>query len=837
MTPPPPVASPRRRRLRRALFALAAFEIVYVLAFEWAARSGHLATWINRRPEKIAISFASAHSFLPFWVRATGLDLHGQTPRQRWRVRADRAGGWISPVGLFRRTIRFPSIRAEGGDFWLRREQLAPAGPEEAALAAVRAARMPPLDALPPLAVPRAPSAKPKWSFELPRIAASGFREVWLGQLRLAGEIGAHGSFAMYSGRELEVGPSRLEFAGIRAAIGETEVGRALGGSADLSIARYPFKEARGLAALPSISGKADLRGEVAERELLGLFLQRAPWLSFGETLGALSAHLEVENGQVLPSTQAEFAHPDLEISAFDFRAAGDAHIRFAIRPVEGGADGQQAALVVQYNDFAVRSGGEPTPHIVGSGLSLVATTPALDLESVLNSTRVRIDLGTARIPDLAAFNPWIPASSGLVLAGGGGALSGHLDADLAANEAHGEFRAAIDAAQVRFRDLDLAGSVGVEVRIPSADLDRRTFDLSGTRLELTDFRSPQAEAAGPAAPAVPATAPSAAPAATPSAAPSATAAGADGWWAHLELVEGRLTMPPAATMSGRFAVQLRDSVPLVGLFETRKELPNWVERLLTVQDIRAGGRLGWSPAETALDDLSTQFRKATIRARLRLGREAKRGVMMVEWHRLALGLRIDNAEKKWKLVGVRKWFDGADLGAAARAGSADDPLSEEALGQAPLAGAPKAAGSAAGELADFELPDVDFAFEIVPGSAASGELDGDPDREAVALLALPSLAEPHALRLAAVDLVDGRAVPIASLELAAGTRVQALRIAQAAVEVELLVPVSGEPAGIASGKESLRWRPRTGAPEEVSRQQGWSSESAGAAVPEGPQN
>jgi hypothetical protein len=457
----------------------------------------------------------------------------------------------------------------------------------------------------------------------------------------------------MYSGQELEVGPSRIEFSGIRASIGEAEVGSGLAGGSDLRIARYPFKEKRGREAFPFVSGKADLRGQVAERELLGLFLQRAPWLSFGPSPGEVTAHLEVENGQVGPGTRADFVHPDLETSAFDFRAVGDARIHFEIRPDESGGSGRQAAVVVKYDDFTVHSGESLRPQFVGSGLSVVATTPALELGSILDSTRVQIDLGTARIPDLAAFNDWLPPSLGLVLTSGDGALSGSLDADLAANSAHGEFRAAIDAAKMRYRDLDLAGSVKVAVRIPSADLDRRAFDLAGTRLDLADFRS-RRRAASPAVlgQLLPLT---------------------DG--GPISSSPGSLLMPPMAAMKGASrsicATRCRR-----GLFETRKDL-HWVERLLTVEDIRAGGTLAWNPAETALDDLSTEFRKATIRARLRLGREAKRGVMMVEWHRLALGLRIDNASRNWKLVGVRDWFAKADLGAPMVPQPEDHPLSK----------------------------------------------------------------------------------------------------------------------------------------------------------------
>jgi hypothetical protein len=782
LTTSPQVRLSRRRWLNRCLYGLLALEVLYVLAFEWAARSGNLARWIDRRPEKIAIAFASAHSYFPFRVSASGLELHGQTPKLRWRLRADRASGWISPLGLLRRTVRFPRIEAHGGEFWLRREAVGPAGPGDDAVSAAREARMPPLAALAPLATPRPAPTRPKWSFELPRVAATGFREVWLGQLRLAGEFGAAGSFSMFAGRELEVGPTRLSYSGVRASIGEAEVGSGLGGGADLRIARYPFKEERGLAALRFLSGSADVEGALAEQALLGLFLSRAPWLSFGSTMGQLQAHLEAERGELRPGTRVEFQHPRLEMRAFDFRAEGDARIHFAVRAKE--TPGAVAAVLeVSFDDFAVRAGEERRPQFVGSGLSLVATTSERELERVLDSSRVRIDLGTARIPDLAAFGAWIPSSSGLSLVGGSGTLIGSFDADLAANDARGEFVAAIDSAAVRFRDLDLRGGIRVDLHIPKGDLARRSFDLTGTQLRLHDFRSPQAEAAGPAA---------------------ASASG--GWWAHFTLADGKLQLPPEAAASGRFEVNLRDSVPLLGLFETRKELPRWVERLLTVEDIRAGGRLSWSPAETALGDLSTQISNATLRARMRFGTGSRKGVLMVEWHRLALGLRIDNAAKQWKFAGVREWFAKSDLGSSRSAARGDSPISEAALAHAELVGS--------GHDPRVELPKVGFQYEVVPGSSVRGELDGDPGPEVAAVIALPNVAASNSLRLAAADLVDGRAIPIGSYELAPGLRVLSLTIVEREVIAKLAASATSGSAEKAEATQPLHWRPLAAAPK-----------------------
>jgi hypothetical protein len=764
------------RWLRRIAIGLLLVELAYIVVFEWAARSGRLEHWINRRPEKFVLAFASAHSFFPFHVTATGLELQGQTPRVRWRARAEEATGWISPLPLFRRTLRIPSVEASGGEFWLRHEAKVLGLVAARASESEREGLLPPLPPLQPRADPRPPSTRPKWSFELPQIEASGYRDVWLDGLRLGGEFAARGGFSMFSGREVEVAPSRVEWNAVRAAIGETEIGRVLGGAAEISVERYSYKERRGRAALQYISGTAEVRGELADGELLGLFLRRAPWLSFGTSLGELDARLRVTKGDLEAGSRVEFRHPRLETKLFDFQAVGDARIHFEVQAPAAGDSQERAILTVLYEDFAVRSGAETEPLFLGTGLSLVATTSKLELGSVLDSTRMKIDVGTARIPDFTTFNSWLPASSGLSVLGGAGALTGTLDADLATNRATGDFHASIEGAALRFRDLDLAGVVKVDLHIPDADLDRRTFELAGSRVELSDFHCPQAEAAGPSV-------------------------ASSGWWARVALDEGRLTLPPTPSAHGRFQVELRDSVPLVGLFETRKNLPSWVARLLTVENIRAGGTFAWSRSETLLDHLATQFRGANIQGRIRFGRASRQGQLMVEWRRLALGLQIENARKNWKFIGVRDWYANSELGSPFEASAGDDPLSEAALGQAELGGAM--------DLSSVELPATDFAYEVVPGSPVTGELDGDAGLEAVAVIALPSVAAPRSLRLAAADLVDGRAVAIASLELAPSTVVLSLTIEGETVVARLQVPGPAGAIDTPAVEKTVRWQPR----------------------------
>ena len=118
----------------------------------------------------------------------------------------------------------------------------------------------------------------------------------------------------------------------------------------------------------------------------------------------------------------------------------------------------------------------------------------------------------------------------------------GELEADLAANDAHGRFEAEIDAATVQFRDLELSGEVKLTIEIPRADLRKRTFDLAGTRLELAHFRSPQAESAM-----------------------RASRLSSPGWWAEWTLDQGQVAVKGFGTFERRIRKGRAYKHPLTG--------------------------------------------------------------------------------------------------------------------------------------------------------------------------------------------------------------------------------------------------------------------------------
>ena len=470
-------------RIRRtALFLLAGLalgELFYVGVFEWVARSGQLEEWINRRPDKVRMQFASAHSYFPFRVTLEKLDLAVQSTRLQWRVTADEASGWISPTPLLARRFRVEAARASGVEFALRRRIDAAGDP------------LPPTEFLPSIgefAAQRKPQRagtplRPLWSFEFPRVAARKVRSLWLEQLRVAGEMRASGGFSIRRRREAEVEGSRIEIQGGTLALAGEPLAGEVGGRVSFSSVPYVYREHRGLAALPYLDAAAKLEGTAFAGALLRRYLARLPWLEFDDQPIPFHADMKMRRGALVAGSSFSTEKAAQAIQFFGFEARGIAGLRFG---VHRSVDGDRADLELRYDDFELRRRRSDPAVISGSGLSLAASTHDLRPFGFPDDGKVLLDLGEAQIIDLVGFSDLIPTSAGLALAGGKGGVHGRLEIDR--ESAKGEVKARLTNVALLSNGVRFTGGLALEVPIMSQDLPGRQFDFAGAKLEPHRF-------------------------------------------------------------------------------------------------------------------------------------------------------------------------------------------------------------------------------------------------------------------------------------------------------------------------------------------------------------
>lgn len=622
-------------RLAVALvLAAVALYPLYLVAGNWYLRSGDLEKRLNRRPERLLIQAGSAWTLWPGVIHVRDFRIRNQTRTAQWWAAMDSGTFELNLLGLRDRELVITGLKGSGVSFRLRRRadgrkwnrplrtDLQPAIPGFA---------NPP--ARPPERIyPRKPALKAKlrrdpWRIRLAQVDLDTVREIWIDEFRFAGDAGIAGGFDMTVWRRLMIDPTRLQIVSGAVSLGagpkaQTILAQA-SGRIDGEISPYVPAEHRGWKMFRFLSGRAEVEGSVPSLAFLDEYLKKTRWVRVEAKDGPVAINLRMRRGRILPESRLE-ARPDrLAASALDYRAEGPGRVVWEVLP------GEESRLALEFASYQVTRRGHRKPHVRGRDLRIAAVNgePKLVERDLFTPKRIEIAMPTAEVPDLSFYNAYLPGRSGLELTGGSGRMSATFRA--AAPEWTGSGSLRLDARGVagRFEGRPLRGDLAVRTLIREADFRGRRFDVSGTKIDVTRVSVPGA-------------------------------AGGD-WWARAHL--DRAVIEPGAPVFLRARVEstLSDPRPIFAFVapETRDKVLRWMDDLMT-QAVGAVADVSVGDGAVAVDDLAVAGGQAKIQGRLRFGGAPKQGILYASYGRWDVGVELDGAQRDWKILRPRKWFE-----------------------------------------------------------------------------------------------------------------------------------------------------------------------------------
>lgn len=630
MTFPWPRLRPWLRVILWTLAALALFELAWISFFSWAAGSGRLRDWSNRRPEKVRLEYASVSSLWPGLIEIDGLVVRGRTANGiEWQVEADRVRAQLALLPLLGRRLIIRGAQISGVEV----RSLSPATEEEGDAPRAAARSLRPMTGSPGATTAlgggerrrRRPSSR--WTFEFRRLHVAGVRTIVVDDSELSGEIEGELGFAVRSASgEGEIFASRVEIGDLLLRHRGDELGRELAGTLELRVAPYRYREERGRALLPHTSGRLQLRGQLDDRPVLAELLRRAPWISVEPGVAPFVADLRIERGRLRAGSRIEAPRAGRNVRTFDFTIEGPNALSLVVDR-DGGVD--RARWQVGFESFTLRRDGIESPLLEGQGLAVVGVARPPDLADLAAKSELRLELGKARAPDLGFLVGWLPAAARIEHLAGSGEVSGALSAQVDDLRPGGAVEARFDDVRLRWGGLDFAGRVEMKLAVAGGDFEARRLDVGGTRLLLADFAAPD----------------------------FVSESASSKWWMQLLVDGGSVSFGPPLVVESRFQTRLRDTAPLVALFETRRDLPRWAERLLTEEDLRATGRLRAGPEEFEIERIDTELLGGKLSMRLRFAGEERQGKLLLAWRRLALGAGFEGDRRELHLSNAREWF------------------------------------------------------------------------------------------------------------------------------------------------------------------------------------
>ncbi|CAM3342407.1 hypothetical protein [Halomonas lysinitropha] len=442
--------------------------------------------------------------------------------------------------------------------------------------------------------------------------------------------------------REANLGNGRLDLSGSRLSMqaATTASGPRLRTRVVAREARLgPMSGQDGQAA--GLDGDLVLEGMVANLGFLDDFLPAAHGLTLAGN-GRFRASLHLTDGRLRPGSQLLVEADDLAVGFLEFTANGRGRLEAEI---DGEHEAPGARLRLTLPRFSLHRTGEAKAYVEGRHFSLETETPHFSLDpgdrSLQNFT-TRVQLPIAEVDDLSRYNAYLPEGAGVALLGGRAGLE--VDLHLEGVRARGDVTLQAFDTTIRFGAQRLDGDLRLEARLRDGDLLSRRFDASGSLLRLDNIQRQDEQTRGEA-----------------------------GWWARLEITEGRLDWTRPLQLDARLDLAMRDSGLLAHLFLSRARDWEWLGRRLTVNDIRGSARLH-------LDDDTLQLREARLTgdslemlADLVFRDDVPNGSLYARLGMLAAGVSLEKGRPEVRLLRPRRWYER-------RQASGEEDLPEEEL-------------------------------------------------------------------------------------------------------------------------------------------------------------
>jgi len=618
------------------LLAVLLLEGLYLLVGNLFLRPSLGPDWVNRKPDKLELSWDGGWTVVPGIVHLRGLRIDAHAGRGAWGLELDTARAVIALQDLPRKCFRIAHLQGEGLSFWAQ----TPTKKEPGDTAAEDA----PSSTKPAPSAQRKKSRKP-WRIRLDKVAVAKVREVAIPPYRYRGSGQLRGDLDL----ELRGGPLAISSAVLELEAGDLEIAESEAGarveSLDLELRLDPSRreERRGRQILRFLSGRLRLAASETQLAPLGFLIRRVPSMDL-EGQGSLAVDISMDHGRILQGSTLS-ASGFSQVSYLNSQVSGRGTIVGEVLD-EGGTN--EAQLTVSFDRFEVRQGDLPQaqqaePHVFGTGARIRLTSQALDLVANLDEggapeVEAVVEIPNSEVPHLETYNRFLPADAGVEILQGEGTLSGTFFLKAPEGQWSGSMAIAAKQLRLKLNDIGFEGEVHLEAVLPNGGIRERRSSLSGTSIRIDRARFFQVSSTRKKK--------------------KPGRSDENLWWARIELPEGEVGLSQPAALQASFRATMRDSSPFLALVIKDRKSPLWLREALTVEGIAGTGRIFFRPRQIAARELAFVVgNHIELQGHLRFSKPSLSALLFSRYRKLSASVLLQDGQRDWDLVGSRKWF------------------------------------------------------------------------------------------------------------------------------------------------------------------------------------
>lgn len=369
------------------------------------------------------------------------------------------------------------------------------------------------------------------------------------------------------------------------------------------------------------LSGKVEARWHFASLRWLGPLLASKPWLHVdGE--GDLNGTLKLDAGRIAEGSTLDIPRVALRADVLGNLFAGDAH---AHAEATGTGKAAHIATTLDVDHFTLAPSTAATQTFLRGHNLKITTRSAADLTQQRETLDAHLRFSDAEVPDLRAYNRYLPGKSLEFLAG-----SGTLDSDL-----HVSGRGDISNGKFRVRSNDVRIALGVSRLVGQIDMDTHlalaqrgdghSFDLDDFTLAMDGMHVEGARDPP--------------------------------WWARITLSQGQLDWDSPMRLRGSATMTMKDVSLLLSLFADRSAFPKWITSVINAGQATAKAQVQVQKGDFVIDQLIASNKRVDLFAHLRIRDGQPVGDLYARWGILGMGVALADGEREFHLLHARDWY------------------------------------------------------------------------------------------------------------------------------------------------------------------------------------
>jgi hypothetical protein len=628
----------RSNRLRtwiiRVAVTLLVIEVVYVVAANIFLKSDLLPHLINKKPEKMRISWESAFTLLPGFATVTGFELRSQTRRDQIYVSVAEADARISLIKLAFKTIHIRGVDAREVDFRYRERSDSPRRVQRGEDVSEPPANFQYYPEIPGYSNP--PDPKPEdiypmknkkrpWTIKITGADVVGPVNVALNEFRLEGEGSVGGGVNVKPRQTITIHRGRLDLGRATATVGPESLTENLSIQCDLRFETFPAKNAKFADVIGGITGELSLAGRLGQKAAVSAEI--TPGITtFGA--GLISANFEFKQGVLRQGSRYRLQSDAFQVSIMGLVAAGSATVSGST--VKEGGEHVTSALI-SFGDFEFVDPDDGVADISGTGLEVSALWNGFSLAGRVPASHAEIVLPQTEIHDISTFNALIPGESVLSLESG----TGLVEATLEVNDriANGTLDLMADDIVMNTRNAPFHGDLEVHARLQEGSLPTREFDLSGTTIRVDDIVDEELS--------------------------QRKREKLEAWFCGVALERAAVTFGKPMAAHGNVALQMHDSRPLVAMLQDHGVKLKGMSMMPNIKGIDGTMEVDFGKGHVEIENLDLSGKDFESRGWIHIRDKKANGRLFIKYGILAAGIGLDQGKAKVHLGKPRKWFEG----------------------------------------------------------------------------------------------------------------------------------------------------------------------------------